>query len=352
MPSTSQTSTGRIRLFQLAGITVFLHWSWFLVAVYEIGERQRSYSSIVWNVLEYLALFAIVTMHEFGHSLACRGVGGQANQIVLWPLGGVAIVDPPPRPGATLWSIAAGPLVNVALLPVLAGMVLFSAFSGLAAAAPDAHTFLRALLGMDVAMLVFNLLPVYPLDGGQILRALLWYMIGRAQSLMVAAGIGFIGVAGLVVLAVIVQSGWLVFIAVFAALQCAAGFHHARSLERMAEAIRRKDFACPSCGAGAPTGAFWRCAACHRAFDPFAHNPLPVPVPAVFSHRLLNLSVQKPPAPIETRSGLAACPNCRAHFRDAKCPDCGVVSLFGDWDAGATLSEGRRASAGTASHSG
>ena len=79
------------------------------------------YSSLVWNVLEYLALFAIVLLHEFGHALACRQVGGKANQIVLWPLGGVAYVAPPPRPGATLWSIAAGPLVNVALAPVLIG---------------------------------------------------------------------------------------------------------------------------------------------------------------------------------------------------------------------------------------
>ena len=75
------------------------------------------YSSIGWNVAEYLALFLIVTIHEFGHALACRQVGGQANQIVLWPLGGVAYVNPPQRPGATLWSIAAGPLVNVVLAP-------------------------------------------------------------------------------------------------------------------------------------------------------------------------------------------------------------------------------------------
>ena len=95
---------------------MFLHWSWFLVAVYEIQGRAGRYSSITWNVLEYLALFLIVLLHEFGHSLACRQVGGRANQIVLWPLGGVAYVDPPPRPGATLWSIAAGPLVNVVLL--------------------------------------------------------------------------------------------------------------------------------------------------------------------------------------------------------------------------------------------
>ena len=53
--------------------------------------------------------------HEFGHALACRSVGGTADNIMLWPLGGVAYVNPPQRPGATLWSIAAGPLVNVAL---------------------------------------------------------------------------------------------------------------------------------------------------------------------------------------------------------------------------------------------
>jgi len=99
---------GAIRIFRLAGIDVFLHWSWFVVAYYEIQARRGGYSSLVWNAAEYLAVFVIVTMHEFGHSLACRSVGGTANQIVLWPLGGVAYVDPPQRPGATLWSIAAG----------------------------------------------------------------------------------------------------------------------------------------------------------------------------------------------------------------------------------------------------
>src|ERR1017187_2002767 len=116
MPNSRQ---GAIRLFRFSGIDVFLHWSWFLVAAYEINGRTRGYSSLTWNVLEYLALFLIVTLHEFGHALACRQVGGTANQIVLWPLGGVAYVAPPQRPGAMLWSIAAGPLVNVALAPLL-----------------------------------------------------------------------------------------------------------------------------------------------------------------------------------------------------------------------------------------
>jgi Zn-dependent protease len=115
MPSGRQ---GSIHLFRLAGVDLYLHWSWFLVAFYEIQSRDGRYTSIAWSVLEYLTLFLIVLMHEFGHAMACRQVGGTADQILLWPFGGVAYVRPPQRPGATLWSIAAGPLVNVALLPV------------------------------------------------------------------------------------------------------------------------------------------------------------------------------------------------------------------------------------------
>src|SRR6185436_18881271 len=106
------TRQGSFRLFQLAGIEVFLHWSWFLMAAYQVQARREVYSSLGWNALEYLCLFGIVTAHEFGHAFACRQVGGQANQIILWPLGGVAFVSPPQRPGPILWSIAAGPLVN------------------------------------------------------------------------------------------------------------------------------------------------------------------------------------------------------------------------------------------------
>ena len=102
------TRQGSFRLFRFAGIEVYLHWSWFLIALYGISIRAGRYSTLIWPVLEYLALFVIVLVHEFGHALACRQVGGQANQIVLWPLGGMAYVNPPQRPGAMLWSIAAG----------------------------------------------------------------------------------------------------------------------------------------------------------------------------------------------------------------------------------------------------
>src|SRR5947199_10070552 len=160
-------NNGSLRLFRFAGIDVFLHWAWFLVAAFEISNRTRNYSSPIWNVLEYLTLFLIVMVHEFGHALACWQVGGIANRIMLWPLGGVAYVDPPPRPGATLWSIAAGPLVNVALLPVLTVIGRLGRSSGWWVAAPNMHMLLRSIWYIDLALLIFNMLPVYPLDGGQ-----------------------------------------------------------------------------------------------------------------------------------------------------------------------------------------
>src|ERR1039457_5982692 len=240
------TRQGSIRIFRFAGIDVFLHWSWFLEAAYEINSGFGSYSSRTWNVLEYLALFLIVMLHEFGHALACRQVGGSANQIVLWPLGGVAYVNPPPRPGATLWSIAAGPLVNVALLPVLWGLGMLGKSVGWAGMA-DAHMLLRAIWQINLVLLAFNILPIYPLDGGQILRSLLWFVLGRARGLMVATILGFIGVAGFIGLAVWMRSVWTAAICVFMLFMCWGGLQRARALLKLAKLPRRAGVACPSC---------------------------------------------------------------------------------------------------------
>jgi len=298
MPNSRQ---GTIRLFRFAGIDVFLHWSWFLVAAYEIKGRTRGHSSLTWNVLEYLALFLIVTLHEFGHSLACRQVGGQANQIVLWPLGGVAYVDPPPRPGATLWSIAAGPLVNVALVPLLWGLVLLSRSLGWAHATPDLYRLVRAILWIDVGLLAFNILPVYPLDGGQILRSLLWFVMGRARSLMVATILGFAGVVGFIGLAFWLRSVWFGAIAVFLLLNCWSGLRHAQALLRFAKLPRRDGFACPACKTKPPIGDFWKCGKCGQAFDIFQNQGI--------------------------------CPNCATHFAVTKCLDCGAVRPLSEWYA-------------------
>jgi len=256
---------GSIHLFQFAGINVFLHWSWFLVAVYQISYRTTQYSSALWCVLEYLALFLIVLMHEFGHSLACRSVGGRADQILLWPLGGVAYVDPPQRPGATLWSIAAGPLVNALLFPVLSGIYLLA---GAGHWDPALTKFIFTVWVINVGLFVFNMLPIYPLDGGQILRLILWFMVGRARSLMIASTIGLITVALLLVFTI--REPWLGIIAVFALLQCWSGLQQARVLARVEAAPHREGLACPSCQSPPPVGDFWVCGHCHRPFDMFA----------------------------------------------------------------------------------
>ncbi len=290
---------GSIHLFRFAGIDLFLHWSWFLVAVYEINRRAGSYSSITWNVFEYLALFLIVMLHEFGHALACRQVGGTANQIVLWPLGGVAYVNPPQRPGATLWSIAAGPLVNVAFLVILSLLGMLNRVTGWADAIPNAHPFIRTLWLNNLWFLVFNLLPIYPLDGGQILRSLLWFALGRARSLMAAAVIGFIGVTGLIILALWVHSVWFGFIAAFILVNCWSGLKQARVLSRMAKLPRREGFACPSCKTAPPVGAFWKCSRCGQPFDTFQSQ--------------------------------AICPKCGAQFATTVCLDCRAQNPMSAW---------------------
>jgi Zn-dependent protease len=270
----TELQRGSFRLFRLAGIDVFLHWSWFIVAVLAVNQRRDNYSSLVWNAAEYVALFIIVLLHEFGHALACRQVGGQANRIILWPLGGVAFIAPPQRPGATLWAIAAGPLVNVVLLPVAFVLALAIQWMGWGDASPDGQKFLWALVYINVAVLVFNLLPVYPLDGGQILRSLLWFLFGRARSLLVTVVIGFVGALGLIAVAVLIRSIWLGIMAFFILLRCRRALGQARTLSRLDQMPRRAEFACPACKAAPPIGAFWICDSCGTPFDMFETGAL------------------------------------------------------------------------------
>jgi Zn-dependent protease len=298
-PHIMPTHRGSIRLFQLFGIEVYLHWSWFVVAIYGIQSRGHQYNSIGWNVLEYLTLFLIVLMHEFGHSLACRQVGGRANQIVLWPLGGVAYVSPPQRPGAMLWSIAAGPLVNVALFPVFSLIWWLGHSAGWVESLPDLYRFVVTLWYINTILLIFNLMPVYPLDGGQILRSLLWFMFGRARSLLIASSIGFVGVAGLILFAIWAQSVWIGIMAAFILINCWGGLMQARAMARVANAPRHNGFACPVCKVAPPRGAFWVCGKCRKAFDTF-----------------------------ETQG---VCPNCGTQFAVAFCPECGNLRPMSEW---------------------
>ena len=230
---------GSIRLFRLFGIDVFLHWSWFIVAAWMITRvAGEQFSSIYCPIALYVALFAIVTMHEFGHALACRSVGGQAKHIVLWPLGGVAFVNPPQRPGAVLWSIVAGPLVNVMLVPVtvllymgvggqLSDLFVFPAPGG------DLVVFCRFLLLMNAGLLIFNMMPIYPLDGGQTLMAILWFIVGRAAAMQIASILGLIAAAFVILLSVLFMDLWIMVMALFIGFQAWVGFQNGMRLARM-----------------------------------------------------------------------------------------------------------------------
>ncbi len=290
--------TNGFRLFKAFGITVYLHWSWFLIAVYELQSRKNSYQSLGWNIAEYLSLFAIVLMHEFGHALACRSVGGTADRIVLWPLGGVAYVSPPMRPGAMLWSIVAGPLVNVILVPITLALVWWMP------ADFDLHQFLRSIFYINLGLLIFNILPIYPLDGGKIVWSLLWFVIGMGRALMISSVIGMAG-AGALVLAALYYGGmnestlWLLAIALFAAFQAYSGFANAQIIRRRETLPRRPEATCPACGAHPPIGPFWVCSTCHAQFDAFDY-----PV---------------------------ACPNCGKPHKWNTCLDCGAKSPFAAW---------------------
>jgi Zn-dependent protease len=232
------TSGGSIRLFRVAGIEVFLHWSWFIIAVYEVQVWRSVFSSPVWAVLLYLGLFTLVTMHEFGHALACRQVGGRADRIVLWPLGGIAFVSPPQRAGAMLWSIAAGPLVNVLLFPILTFAKHAAARAGWVETNLDAYLVVLWLWRINLGLLLFNLLPIYPLDGGQILRSVLWFPLGQIRSLFVATGVGFVGGGMLALYALYQQSIWIGIMSFFLLSQAAAGWRYAQYLKTEEEQAR------------------------------------------------------------------------------------------------------------------
>lgn len=303
-PTPAQPLSGSLRIFQFAGINVYVHWSWLVVAVIAVQFRRGLYDSPIWNVAEYLSLFGIVLLHEFGHAFACRQVGGKADRIVLWPLGGIAFVSPPQRPGAVLWSIAAGPLVNVVLVPVTIGIYVAALYSGIDGSS-DVSKFLSQITWINIGLLIFNLMPVYPLDGGQILQSLLWFVIGRAKSLLVVSVIGLAVAAIVIVLALIATvvleaslNWWMVIMAAFVAMRSWAGFQQARLLARLERIPENAMARCPNCGAIPPRASLAECPNCSSRFDPFA-----------------------------TRG---SCPKCGAMFGTV-CPSCGQQSMLIDW---------------------
>lgn len=297
-PTEAQKHQGSFKLFRLAGTDVYVHWSWFLVAVFMIQDRYVLYSSMIWDAIQYVLGFAIVLFHEFGHVLACKRGGGTARSIFIWPLGGLAFVVPKPRPGPYLWTSAAGPLVNVLLAPLLIGAAYLLRPPEWE---PNTDIFLlaRSMAVFNAVVLAFNLLPVYPLDGGRILHAVLWWALGPGRGLAIAAGIGLLASAALGTYALYLRDWWFVAMAAFMGLGAIGGIRHAQKLLPLDRAPRRKGYACPSCGCQPRLGEFWMCPACQIRID-------------LFESRL-------------------ACPKCSQSFQATPCIDCGALTASADW---------------------
>ena len=297
-------------MFRVFGITVWLHWSWFLILAWRLQLAKNSsdspgstyYNSPVWMVAELIAVFGIVLLHEFGHALACKQTGGEADTIVLWPLGGIAYVRTPNRPGATLWSLAAGPLVNVVLVPVTLGAFILAGLIWPHGENTGLLQFLKMVMDINLIILCFNMLPIYPLDGGQILRSLLWFVIGPVRSLYTAVVIGFLGAVAMVGVAFLGHNPWFGVLAIFAASRCWAGFQQAKVLGKIKAMPRHLDFKCPACGESPFIGAFWGCNQCRKPFDPFETG--------------------------------GQCPHCSHEFHTANCPLCHQLNPISSWRVG------------------
>ncbi|TWU20282.1 putative zinc metalloprotease Rip3 [Novipirellula galeiformis] len=201
-------------LGRLAGIDVRIHWTFLLVPLWVYFSSLAAGSGIAsaaLSVLFVLTIFACVLCHEYGHALMARYFGIPTRDITLLPIGGVASLQRMPRrPGQELAIALAGPAVNVGIAAVIfAGIVFLNPASGAVA------LFATQLAIVNVALVVFNMLPAFPMDGGRVLRSLLAMWMPYASATRIAATIGQITAMGFGLLGLITGNWILVLVAGF-----------------------------------------------------------------------------------------------------------------------------------------
>lgn len=219
----------------LGGIRVRVHILYLLMLASEVPKVIRTGD---WQYAAAITatLFVMVLLHEFGHCVACRFVGGSADDILMWPLGGLAACRPPHRWRAALVTTAGGPGVNVVLVPVLGAAMLlagagwenliFNPFSS----SSVAHVYfawepwqiwLSAAYAMNAMLLAFNVLvPMFPMDGGRILQEMLWPKLGYKRSMEIAVTLGLVGAVAMGLYGFANGEMRLVGIAIFGGMTC------------------------------------------------------------------------------------------------------------------------------------
>jgi Zn-dependent protease len=182
------------KIATIAGIEVRIHltfllllgWIWF--TYYQVGGLPGATQGVLFT----LALFACVLLHEFGHAFAARAFGISTPDITLLPIGGVARLSRiPDKPWQELVVAVAGPLVNVVIALVLLSVVhVRSGVDQLEDLESPRAELLSQLVSVNVMLIVFNMIPAFPMDGGRVLRALLAMKLPYLRATQIAAWIG------------------------------------------------------------------------------------------------------------------------------------------------------------------
>lgn len=207
------------KLGTFAGIDVFVHATFLLI----VGWYALSYwmaSHTLWAVLEGVAfillLFVSVTLHEYGHALTARRFGIETHDITLYPIGGVARLERmPENPLQELWVALAGPAVNVVIAALLlVGLALTGSLTPVDNWLVLSGSFFQRLMIVNLLLVVFNLIPAFPMDGGRVLRAVLALVMDYVKATQAAAAVGQ-GLAILFGFAGLFTNPFLLFIAFF-----------------------------------------------------------------------------------------------------------------------------------------
>ncbi|MFG0242412.1 MAG: site-2 protease family protein [Phycisphaerales bacterium JB054] len=211
---------GSLRIARLFGIDVAIHWTFLLLVVYVVFLSSRQQASLAGTLVALAfigGVFTCVVLHEFGHALTARAYGIRTRHITILPIGGVAALERmPTKPGQELLVAVAGPAVNVVIAAVLiAGVFLVGDLQ----TPPNPFTQDAGFFGMlalvNIALVLFNMLPAFPMDGGRVLRALLAFRLEYARATRVAAMVGRVMAVGLLAWGVMAGNPVLMIIAVF-----------------------------------------------------------------------------------------------------------------------------------------
>lgn len=225
-----------IRLGTIGGIAIYVHATFlFIIAFVAVQHWQidGSWSSAVRGALFILAVFGCVVLHELGHALAAKRYGIRTRNITLLPIGGLAQLERmPEKPMQELVVALAGPAVNVIIAIALGvSILLFDAAQEWSTLEIARGSFLERLLVVNLFLIVFNMLPAFPMDGGRALRAILAMRMAYGRATQIAAQLGQ-GMALLFGLIGIFFNPFLIFIALF--VWIGAGQEASATLTRIA----------------------------------------------------------------------------------------------------------------------